>query len=192
MSLRTEFQGLCAQLESLDETLSRLRTAIDDHPRSGAAPHLLDSIGDAVEDTRGWLEEAIALAEPLTAPPQEQGHASNGFDVNRARQVLVFCQEQFNRIMSRFTFDLVSYDRVAQLLRLGRERRGEWQTWAELVKQELEGCQQQLYDTNQALFRCWLEIAERVGMTSVSVHTTTIGQQVTVPQNPETTAEGMT
>ena len=189
MSLRTEFQGLCAQLESLDETLSRLRTAIDDHPGSGAAPHLLDSVGDAVEDTRGWLEEALALAATVGAN-QERG--PNGFDVNRARQALVFCQEQFNRIMSRFTFDLVSYDRVAQLVRLGRERRGEWQTWAGLVKQELEGCQQQLYDTNQALFRCWLEIAERVGMTSVSVHTTTIGQQVTVPQNPETTAEGMT
>lgn len=189
MSLRTEFQGLCAQLESLDETLSRLRTAIDDHPSSGATPHLLDSIGDAVEDTRGWLEEALALAAPVGAG-QERG--PNGFDVNRARQALVFCQEQFNRIMSRFTFDLVSYDRVAHLMRLGRERRGEWQTWAGLVKQELEGCQQQLYDTNQALFRCWLEIAERVGMTSVSVHTTTIGQQVTVPQNPETTAEGMT
>lgn len=191
MSLRTEFQWLCAQLESLDETLSRLRTAIDDHPQSGAAPHLLDSFGDAVEDTRGWLEEALALAAPAGAS-QEQGRGSNGFDANRARQALVFCQEQFNRIMSRFTFDLVSYDRVAQLMRLGRERRGEWQTWAGLVKQELEGCQQQLYDTNQALFRCWLEIAERVGMTSVSVHTTTIGQQVTAPQNPETTAEGMT
>lgn len=189
MSLRTEFQGLCAQLESLDETLSRLRTAIDDHPGTGAEPHLLDSFGDAVEDTRGWLEEALALASQVGAN-QERG--PNGFDVNRARQALVFSQEQFNRIMSRFTFDLVSYDRVAQLVRLGRERRGEWQTWAVLVKQELEGCQQQLYDTNQALFRCWLEIAERVGMTSVSVHTTTIGQQVTVPQNPETTAEGMT
>ena len=190
MSLRTEFQGLCAKLESLDETLSRLRAAIDDHPQSGAAPHLLDSIGDAVEDTRGWLEESLELAAPV-ADGNEQGRA-DGFDVNRARQALVFCQEQFNRIMSRFTFDLVSYDRVAQLVRLGRERRGEWQAWAELVKQELEGCQQQLYDTNQALFRCWLEIAERVGMTSVSVHTTTIGQQVTVPQNPETTSEGMT
>jgi hypothetical protein len=189
VSLRTEFQGLCAQLESLDETLSRLRTGVDDHPSSGAAPHLLDAIGDAVEDARGWLEEALALAAPVGAG-QERG--PNGFDVNRARQALVFCQEQFNRIMSRFTFDLVSYDRVSQLMRLGRERRGEWQTWAGLVKQELEGCQQQLYDTNQALFRCWLEIAERVGMTSVSVHTTTIGQQVTVPQNPETTAEGTT
>jgi hypothetical protein len=32
VSLRTEFQSLYAQLESLDETLSNLRTAIDDHP----------------------------------------------------------------------------------------------------------------------------------------------------------------
>jgi hypothetical protein len=191
VSLRTEFQGLCAQLESLGETLSRLRMAVDDHPQTGATPRLLESIGDSVEDAHGWLEEALALAS-AAADGDERERASGGFDVNRARQALVFCQEQFNRIMSRFTFDLVSYDRVAQLVRLGQERRGEWQTWAVLVKQELEGCQQHLYDTTQALFRCWLEIAERVGMTSVSVHTTTIGQQVTVPQNQETTAEGMT
>ena len=189
MSLRTEFQGLHAQLESLQERLSGLRTAIDDHPTKGVSPHLLDSIGDAVEDALGWLEEALGLTEPLARSTERK---SSGFDVNGARTALAFCQEQFNRIMSRFTFDLVSYERIAQLMQLGRERRGEWQTWAGLIRQELEGCQQHLYDVNQALFRCWLEIAERVGMTSVSVQTTTIGQQVTVPQNQESTAEGIT
>ena len=190
MSLQTEFQSLYAQLESLHEALAGLRTAIDDRPPKGAAVHLLDAFGDAVEDTLGWLEESLGLVAPLMQASQQKGMP--GFDVSRARQALIFCQEQFNRIMNRFMFDLVSYDRVSQLMQLGRERRGEWQSWAGLVKQELEGCQQHLYDTNQALFRCWLEIAERVGMTSVSVQTTTIGQQVTVPQNPETTAEGMT
>ena len=190
MSLRTELQALCAQLELLDATLFRLREEIDDYPRTGAPPRLVESIGDPVEAARGWVEEALAQVAPL-AGGEEEGRA-NGFDANRARAAIIFCQEQFNRIMNCFTFDLLSYDRVALLVRFGEETRGKWTKWAELVKQELEGCQQQLYDTNQALFRCWLEIAERVGMTSVSVHTTTIGQQVTVPQNPETTAEGMT
>lgn len=190
MSLRTEFQSLCAQMESLQEALCSLRTAIDDRPPRGQRVLLLDSFGDAVEGTLGWLEEALGLVAPLMEESQPKGEPN--FDVGRARQALVFCQEQFNRIMNCFMFDLASYDKVAQLMQLGRERRGEWQGWSNTVKGELEGCQQHLYDMNQALFRCWLEIAERVGMTSVSVQTTTIGQQVTVPQNQELTAEGMT
>lgn len=190
MSLQTEFQSLYAQLENLCEALAALRTAIDDRPPQGGTVLLLDAFGDAVEDTLGWLEEALALSAPLIQETQQKG--LSGFDMNRTRHALVFCQEQYNRIMNRFMFDLVSYDRVAQLMQLGRERRGEWQGWAGIVKRELEGCQQHLYDTNQVLFRCWLEIAERVGMASVSVQTTTIGQQITVPQTQETTAEGMT
>ena len=190
MSLRTEIQALCAQLERLHEALAGLRTAIDDRPTAGGTVLLLDAFGDAVEDALGWLAEALGQVEPLACTPPANGPA--GFDANRARQALVTAQEQYNRIMNRFTFDLISYDRVAQLMQLGRERRGEWHDWAGIVRQELESCQQHLYDTNQALFRCWLEIAERVGMTSVSVQTTTIGQQVTVPQTPDTTAEGMT
>lgn len=190
MSLRTEIQSLNAQLESLHEALSGLRTTIDDRPPQGATVILLDSLGDAVEDTLGWLEEALGLVSPLV---EETGQKSGAnFDVGRARQALVFSQEQFNRITGRFMFDLVSYDNVSQLMQLGRERRGEWQAWAGVVKGDLERCQQHLYDMGQALFRCWLEIAERVGMTSVSVQATTIGQQITVPQNQEQTAEGMT
>ena len=190
MSLRTEFQSLQAQLDSLYEALTSLRTALDDRPPKGGTVLLLDSFGDAIEDTLGWLEEALGVVAPLMQA--EQSQSAVGFDAGRARQALVFCQEQYNRIMNRFMFDLVSYDRVAQLMQLGRERRGEWQAWAGVVKQELEGCQQHLYDTNQALFRCWLEIAERIGMSSVSVQTTTIGQQVTVPQKSDLTVEGMT
>jgi len=191
VSLRTEFQSLNAQLESLHEALSGLRTAIDDRPPQGATVILLGSLGDAVEDTLGWLEEALGLVTPLAQEETGRKGGAN-FDVSRARQALVFTQEQFNRITGRFMFDLVSYDNVSQLMQLGRERRGEWQAWAGVVKGDLERCQQHLYDTGQALFRCWLEIAERVGMTSVSVQATTIGQQITVPQNQEQTAEGMT
>jgi hypothetical protein len=191
VSLRTEFQSLGTQMKRLRKAFSELRRLIDDHPAQGDNLLLLDAFGDAVEDVLGWLKEALEAAAPLLQP-QTSNAGEQGFDINLARQALVVCHDQFNRVTHRFSFDLVSYDKVAQLLRLGRERRGEWQTWARGIKMELESCQQHLYHTNQALFRCWLEIAERVGMTSVSVQATNIGQQVTVPQNPELTAEGMT
>ena len=189
MSLRTEFQSLGTQLERLYEVFSDLRRLIDDHPSQGDKVLLLDAFGDAVEDMLGWLEEALEASAPHL-PESLKGEQN--FDINLARQALVVCQDQFNRVTHRFSFDLVSYDKVAQLLRLGRERGGEWQAWAKGIKMELESCQQHLYHTNQVLFRCWLEIAERVGMTSVSVQATNIGQQVTVPNTQELTAEGMT
>jgi hypothetical protein len=190
VSLRLEFQSLGTQLERQDEVFSDLRRLLDDHPSKGDKVLLLDAFGDAVDDLLGWLEESMQACAPLL--PSEPGGIEQDFDINLARQALVVCQDQFNRQMHRFSFDLVSYEKVGQLLQLGRDRGGEWQTWARGIKMELEGCQQHLYLTNQALFRCWLEIAERIGMTSVSVRATNVGQQITVPQNQELTAEGMT
>jgi hypothetical protein len=187
VSLQTEIQSLCAQLQRLQEGLLSLRVTIEeDRPLEGASVMLLDAFGDATQDALGWLEEALETVEPAAALKGCQA-----FDVNQARQALVFCQEQFNRINQRFSSDLVSYERIAELMRLGQERRGEWRGWTISVRQSLEGCQQHLYDTSHALFRCWQEIAERVGMTSVSVQSTNIGQQVTVPTSQEPTLEGV-
>lgn len=188
MSLRTEIQSLYAHLQRLQDSLLALRVTIDeDRPLEGDSVMLLDAFSDATADALGWLEEALRSL----APDVQLRAGDKSFDVNRARQALVFCQEQFNRINQRFAFDLVSYERIAELVRLGQERRGEWRGWTTSVRQSLEGCQQHLYDTNHALFRCWQEIAERVGMTSVSVQSTNIGQQVTVPTNKEPTLEGV-
>lgn len=190
MSLRTEFQSLGAQLERLYEVFSDLRRLLDDHPAQGDKVLLLDSFGDVVDDLLGWLEESLQVCAPLL--PAEPRRSEPDFDAGAGRQALVVCQDLFNRQMQRFLFDMVSYDKVAQLLQLGRARGGEWQAWAKGIKMELESCQQHLYFTNQALFRCWLEIAEGIGMTSVSVQATNIGQQITVPQKQELTVEGLT
>jgi hypothetical protein len=189
VSLRTEFQSLGVQLERLYEVFSDLRRLLDDHPSEGDKVLLLDAFGDAVEELLGWLDESLQTCAPLL--PSDRKTSEQEFDVNLARQALVVCQDQFNRQMHRFLFDLVSYEKIAQLLQLGRERGGEWHAWAKGIKVELESCQQHLYLTNQALFRCWLEIAECVGTTSISVRATNIGR-LTVPQNQELTTEGMT
>lgn len=183
MSLRTEFQNLRTQHESLHEVLSDLRRLLDDHPAHGNKVLLLDSFGDAIEDLLGWLEEASQTCVPLL-PPEEVGRNSD-FDTHAARRALVVCQELFNRQMHRFSVDLVSYDKIAQLLQFGRERGGEWQAWAKGIKMELETCQQHLYLTNQVMFRCWVELAEWIGTTSIAVHSTSIGQQITVPAHRE-------
>ena len=183
MSLRTEFQNLRTQQERLNEVFSDLRRLLDDHPAQGEKVLLLDSFGDVVEDLLGWLEESSQICAPLL--PADPAARNTEFDANLARRALVVCQELFNRKLQRFLTDLVSYDKISQLLQFGRERGGEWHGWAKGIKLELETCQQQLYLTNEVMFRCWVELAEWIGMTSIAVHSTSIGQQITLPSQRE-------
>lgn len=181
MALRVEIENLGCQLERMHEVFSDLRRLLDDHPSEGDKVLLLDSFGDAVEDLLGWLEESLERCAPMLPP--KPGERGNDFDANLARQALVVCQHLFNQQLHRFLVDLVSYEKVAQLLQFGRERGGEWQTWAKGIRLELESCQQHLFLTSQVLFRCWVELAEWIGMTSISVRATNVGQQITVPQS---------
>lgn len=181
MALRVELENLGCQLKRMHEVFSDLRRLLDDHPSEGSKVVLLDSFGDAVEDLLGWLEESLERCAPLLPP--KPGERENDFDANLARQALVVCQRLFNQQMHRFSVDLVSYEKVAQLLQFGRERGGEWQTWAKGIRLELESCQQHLFLTSQVLFRCWVELAEWIGMTSISVRTTNVSHQITVPQS---------
>jgi len=181
VALRVELESLGGQLERTHEVFSDLRRLLDDHPCEGDKVLLLDSFGDAVEDLLGWLEESLERCAPFL--PSKSAGRENDFDANLARRALVACHGLFNQQMQRFLVDLVSYEKVAQLLQFGRERGGEWQTWAKGIKMELESCQHHLFLTSQVLFRCWVELAEWIGITSISVRTTNVGHQITVPQS---------
>ncbi len=78
----------------------------------------------------------------------------------------------------RFLTGLVSYERVSQLQKMGQERRGEWLAWTNAVLQGVGHCQEPLEQLSKALTACWEEIAERAGMTNVSVTATNIGQKI--------------
>jgi hypothetical protein len=61
---------------------------------------------------------------------------------------------------------------------LAGERRGEWPHWAGITKERIEECRAPLEAVSKALATCWQELAERVGMTSITVQATNIGQKI--------------
>ncbi len=177
MALEATFHHLSADLLKLREALLELHlTVAEDRPLKGASA-FVERFSDAIEDMRGLVEDArLAAAEGGQA-------VGRPVDLDRARRALATAHEKCNRLARQYALDLVSYQRVDQLTRLGRERGGEWQAWASSVKEGLERCRQPLDNVNEAFFQCWQEIAERVGMNSVSVQATNIGQQIVAPES---------
>src|SRR5262249_289612 len=186
MALERTFQELSDRLRRLRDSLLALQLTIrEDLPQQGSVA-LVDQFGDAVDDSLGWLEESLAASV-------EAYHAvEDALDMDLARRALGNCQERFHRVEQRFATDLVSYEKLNDLTGFGRSRRGEWLGWVRSVKEGLEECRQPIDEVSKALLACWQEIAERAGMTSISVQATNIGQQIASPELMSKLREGIT
>jgi hypothetical protein len=175
MALEAAFDDLGLRLRAAHEALLELRvTVVEDKPLRGEAA-LVDGWGDSVEDLAGTAREAVEAADEARqaiGPPP---------DLDRARRSLSACHERAGRVARAFWSDLASFERVGDLTRLARRRRGEWLAWSGSVRVALERCRAPLRETDAALLRCWQEIAERVGMNSVTLQATNIGRQVVTP-----------
>ena len=172
MALEKTFRELSRQLRRFRDRLLEMRlTVVEDRPETDE-PAIVDDFEDAVEDLRGWLEEALAAST-------EAGHGvGHPLDLQAAQRSLGRCREQFERIEERFSSGLASYEKLDDLNKIGRERTSEWGAWSEAVRQGIEHCRQQIEETGKALTDCWQEIAEHVGTTNVSISTTNIGQKI--------------
>ncbi len=172
MPLEETFQALFTELRKLHDTLVAVRlTVVEDKPiRGGSA--LVDQLEDTILDVMGLLDES------LKASRAAQRAVGNVTDLNSARRALTVCQDRFHRIERQFAAELVSYEKLTDLTTLGSERRGEWLPWSNSVKEGIDQCRQPLDGASKALAACWQEIAERVGMNSISVQTTNIGQKI--------------
>jgi hypothetical protein len=171
VALEATFRGLSFHLHQLHDALNELHITLGDQPSDDQSA-MADGLETAVLDLMGRLHEARGAAlkaqKALGHPP----------DLDRARRALTLCQEGFHRLEKQFMSDLVSYEKLKELARLGNERRA-WLPWANTVKQGIEQCRQPLEQTSKALAACWQELAERLGMVSLSVQT--IGQQIKMP-----------
>ena len=175
MALESAFRSLCEQLQELRESLTALRlTVVEDRPLEGEAV-LVDQFGDAAEDVLGWLEEASMTAG--------QGYAAACFpqDIGRAARALVSTHEQLQQITCRAAANLLTYERIDGLMRLGRQRKREWLAWSGVVREALEKCQQSLDESSRTLLVCWREIVERVGTNTVALQSTNITQHLQPP-----------
>lgn len=172
MPLEATFQELFTELRKLHDTLVAVRlTVVEDKPVRGEAA-LVDHLEDTILEMMGSLDEALKAARLA------QKAVGNITNLHAARRALTVCQDRFHRIEQQFAADLVSYEKLKDLTSLGSERRGEWLPWSNSVKEGIEQCRPPLDGTSKALATCWQEIAERVGLTSISVQATNIGQKI--------------
>lgn len=185
MALEATFRELSVCLHHLHEAVNELQVTLGDKPSDESA--LADGVETAVLDLAGILHEARRAA--LDAR-KAVGHPP---DLDGARRALTVCQERFHRIEQQYATNLVSYEKLKELARLGTERRA-WLPWAGAVKQGIEQCRQPLEKTSRALALCWQELAERLGMMNISVQATNVGQQISLPRSrvEDLEAEGVT
>lgn len=174
MALDTVFGNACTHLRALDESLRGLRTTVVEDKPVDDDVVLVDLFGDAADDLLGLVAEGLAAAA------EAQRAARPPADLPQVRRSLTTCQTRFNQIAYRFSSDLLPYERIAELMRCGRTRGGEWHAWAVGVKAALDWCREPLFEVNEALFGCWQELTEHAGAGALNVQTTMIGQQLTL------------
>lgn len=177
MPLQNSFRALRDHLRELREVLEALSTTVEeDRPRRKDVV-VASSLSDAILAVRGFLEESWAAADEACEA------VGRTLDLDRARRALIACQERFHRFAAEFSHDLASYERMADLASVARERGRDWASWVEVVKQGLEQCRALVEEGRDALFLCWQDLAERTNTTSLSVRATNIGHQFLVGES---------
>ena len=177
MALEATFRGLSICLHQLHDALNDLQVTLGDKPLDDESA-MADGLETTVLDLMGTLHEA---RRAVVKTRKAVGHPP---DLDQARRSLTLCQERFHKFEKQFAADLVSYEKLKQLARLGNERKA-WLPWANTVKFGIDQCRAPLERTSQAIAACWQELAERLGTVNLSVQT--IGQQIKMPA----TAKGL-
>jgi hypothetical protein len=154
MGLSAAARTLVGRLAALGDASAALRlTVVDDAP-ADAELMLVDELGNAVEDLRGWGSEALDQAAAA-----QMAIAVHG-DLGSAVRHLIASQERFNRFLDCWWGRLTAYETLEQLAALARERGKEWTGWAAMVRVGLDRCQGPVRGANAAFFACWKEVAE--------------------------------
>jgi len=155
MSVTAALQELDQRLQALYDALMALRTTITEDRPLPDDHVLVGRMSDGVDDVLGDINEMLASVR-RRQPTDCQPLASE-----TACRVLTTCQSSYNRALRRFWLELAAHGQMSDLVRLGRERGGEWRPWSASVLVGMECCQQPLFEVNDALFHGWREIVDR-------------------------------
>ena len=186
MALEATFRDLTVCLHHLHDALNALQVTLGDKPEDDESA-LADGVETVVLDLMGHIARGAK-----SGAERAQGGGSSGGS-GPTRRALTSCQDRFHRIEQQFATDLLAYAKLKELARLGKERRA-WLPWSTTVKRGIEQCQPPLEQSSAALAACWQELAERLGTMNISVQSTNVGQQITMPRSrtEDLEAEGVT
>jgi hypothetical protein len=172
MTLEAAFKDLVANWQRLAEELEQglLWSVAEAKPAEEHA--LATDCVDGATDLAAAAREGLAVGRAAADP---------GAGLGRAARALLGCQERYNTLTEQFYSRMASSGRLRRLRRFGREKGGAWRDWATHVRQALGRCRRPLDDLNRSLLTCWQEVIDRLVLGGVSVQTTSIGQQITLP-----------
>jgi hypothetical protein len=185
MTLAARFGELAQAYRELEEVAGDWRIqVVEDHPLWGE-PAVVDWLEDRATQFLALIEEgseaAVRGAYALEAPP----------DLQRAAAELVAAQEHFNQLSRAYADGLASYARVDELVRIGRERGGEWALWSATVRHALDSCQHRVFQLADVLLECWRELVDRTERAGVHVNASAVGQRLTDAVPAERSRQGV-
>ena len=156
MPLEATFHQLLTQCQKQRDDFQELQiTVSEDRPLHGVVS-LVDKLGESIEDALADAEAALQAAQIGEQAVRQK------IDWHRVVRALTDCQSAIDRLQQRCYSNLICYDVMDEIVSLGRKRGGEWQVWTDLVREMLESCRQQLFETHRSLFQCWQEVMERM------------------------------
>lgn len=151
MSLRTELSDLCDRLRELRASWRELElTATEDRP-----PAKDLAVADRVAETAVTGLSTVDNVLAVLAARQDPG---------ALYQASVLLQA----LRHRYDDELRSHHGVADLLRGVRGHGDQWRAWAAGVCAGVDRCVGPFRAVEQALLRCWREVAELAGPTGIS------------------------
>jgi hypothetical protein len=174
MTLETALKDVGAKWELLHDRLTEdlLWSITQTMPgeQHALATHYVDAATDLIGEVNTALSDVRAAI-------------SEGANLGQTAQALARSQERFIRVNEQYSDRMASHTSLRRLRRFGRERKSGWQEWTVQVIKALDRCREPLHDLSRSLLRCLQEVTERVGLASVSVQATNIGQQITVAKD---------
>jgi hypothetical protein len=171
VALRRTFIELSLKLDEFFRSLDSLSHAALD-VKEERALGLANLVADGCDVVQGFLADAQAsLAGALRAlgPP---------LDLENARLAVVAAKDNYLEAVERL--DDLREERLEQVEGEGAELGPKGPVWAATVRAAFEQGRSHAWEVVPAFFACFEEISERAVAGSVSVQTTSIGQQVNV------------
>jgi hypothetical protein len=177
MALQGSFTELVERFERLVEVTSDLRVNTVEDPPLADKPLFVDWLADTVVQFESLADEGLAAARDAVVA------AGHPLDMERLREHQIAAQRAFNALLRIYASELLVRPGLSELGRIGRERGVDWEFWTDAFIQSVAQCEQPIFEGSEALFRCWQEMVERIGMNSISVQTRAVGQEITVPSS---------